>query len=143
IRDSLQREEKQHQMADASFRDALNAVNEMLMQVGAVDLADVPQMEPVRKKLLSQAQSFMQKFLSERGDDPTVRLEAGRMYVYKGDIEDMLGNLPEAEQDYGRAISYLAALTDSPENEEARKSLALAYNNQGRLLKKMNNRFSD
>src|SRR5207245_633261 len=112
IRGALKREEKQRQMADASFRDALNAVNDMLMQVGAVDLADVPQMEPVRKALLTKAQAFMQKFLSEREDDPSVRLEAGRMYVYKGDIEDMLNNLPEAEQAYSQAISYLGA----PEN---------------------------
>ncbi|HEV3083818.1 MAG TPA: protein kinase [Gemmataceae bacterium] len=143
IRDALKREEKQHQMADASFRDALNAVNQMLMQVGAVDLADVPQMEPVRKKLLAQAQSFMQKFLSERGDDPSVRLEAGRMYVYKADVEDMLGNVAVAEEDYGRAISYLSPATeDTGANDEARKALGLAYNNLGKLLKKTN-RFQD
>ena len=70
IRDSLTREEKQRQQADASFRDALGAVNQMLLQVGAVDLADVPQMEPVRKKLLAEALSFMHKFLAERGADP-------------------------------------------------------------------------
>jgi eukaryotic-like serine/threonine-protein kinase len=140
---SLKEEERQRQMADKSLRQALNAVDKMLTQVGAVDLADVPQMEPVRKKLLGEAEGFIRQFLSERANDPSVRQEAGRIYGFQGDVQDMLGDLPAAEQAYLQAISVQKQLVaESPGELAPERELARNYSNLGMVLKKAN-RFQD
>src|SRR5208283_1580807 len=85
------REEKQRQAAEADFRLALDAVDQLLRDVGSIDLADVPQLEPVREKVLHRALGFYEKFLRERGQDASVRLEAARAYGQLGDIQALLG----------------------------------------------------
>ena len=51
-----------------------------MLEVGDVDLAQFPQMEQARKKLLLKAMTFYRKFLDERGDDPKVRYLVGRAH---------------------------------------------------------------
>src|SRR5262249_39174064 len=102
-----------------------------------------PQMEPVRKKLLAEAQRFMQQFLSERGNDPSVRHEAGRVYAYQGDVQDMLGDLDAAQTVYRDAIAIQKELAaDAPADLEPQKELARTYNSLGTVLKKAD-RFQD
>jgi eukaryotic-like serine/threonine-protein kinase len=134
LRAAAQREEHQRRQAEASFAQALDAVERLLTRVGAEELADVPQMAPVRKKLLLDAQEFYQKFLAERGDDPTVRHLAARAYGRLGDIQELLGEHAAAEQHYRQAI----ALEESSAAEPAqRQELARTSNNLGLLLKKL------
>ena len=85
----------------------------------------------------------MHKFLAERGADPSVRHEAGRAYLYQGDVLEMVGNAAPAEQAYNSAIAQLTALSENGSREkQAQRDLARAYNNLGVLLKKAN-RFQD
>src|SRR5262249_109650 len=63
--------------AEANFAKAVAAVEHMLSDVGAVDLADVPQLEPVRKRLLLKAKAFFDEFLAENREDPGLRHLAG------------------------------------------------------------------
>jgi tetratricopeptide (TPR) repeat protein len=137
------RERAQHEQAERNFRDALDAVEKMLAEVGAVDLADVPHMEAVRKKLLLEAQRFYQKFLQERGDDPDVRREASRAYLHLGDVQEMLGEHVEAEAAYGRGIALLEALApESDEKAGPQRDLAQCRHQLGVLLKK-NSRYQE
>src|SRR5262249_21740118 len=62
------REALKHQESERHFQEALNAVDQMLNEVGEVDLDNVPRMVPVREKLLDRAQRFYDKFSQERGD---------------------------------------------------------------------------
>jgi tetratricopeptide (TPR) repeat protein len=137
MRAAAQREEAQRQLAEKSFGQALEAVDKMLSEVAEVELADVPQMEPVRKKLLTKAKDFYEKFLEDRKDDPVVRREAGRAYLRLGDIQEMMNEHGQAEQAYGAAIKLLGDLrAEAPGVADYRRDLARAFNNQGMLFKK-------
>jgi serine/threonine protein kinase len=76
----------QRAQAETNFQKALAAVDEMLTQVGQESLANIPQMEPVRRALLEKALLFYQGFLQERSDESNVRLETGRAYRRVTDI---------------------------------------------------------
>jgi hypothetical protein len=53
-----------------NFHIVLEAIDEILTEVGAVDLADVPQMEETRAKLLTRARELFEKFPPEQNTDP-------------------------------------------------------------------------
>ena len=70
----------QQRRAETHLRQAREAVDEMLTEVGQKTLSRVPHMEPVRRALLEKALGFYEKFLVQEGDDPAIRLEAGRAF---------------------------------------------------------------
>ncbi|WP_435009259.1 protein kinase domain-containing protein [Tundrisphaera lichenicola] len=122
---------------ERNFVRARSAVEEMLNKVGEVELADVPQMEPVRRDLLDKALKFYLEFLAERGNDAWSRLETGRAYVRLGDIREMLGLYTQSEANYRAAIGLLERLVDGPDADpHARRGLARAQAGLGVLLKK-------
>jgi len=128
---------QEQQRTEANFRLARDAVDQMLTELGEVELADVPQMEPVRKKMLSKALAFYQKFLKEHGSDLTIRQETGRANIRLGDILEMLGDYQGAEGAYDRAVSLLEPLTaKSPSVAAYRRDLARARHDLGVLEKK-------
>jgi serine/threonine-protein kinase len=128
---------------ELNFRMARDAVDEMLTRLGEVELADVPQMEPVRKRMLTKAKDFYQQFLAQRGDDRSVRQETGRANIRLGDIAEMLGDYAAAEPAYRRAIGLLGAMAaENPGVAGYRRDLASARHKLGVLLKK-SNRFTE
>ena len=64
--------------ADGNYILARKTIETMLDEVAAVDLADVPLMEPVRRKILNTALGFYHSFVAARGDDPALQLDIGR-----------------------------------------------------------------
>jgi hypothetical protein len=62
-------------LAEANFAKATEAVEEMLTRVGQRDLADVPQMEVVRRELLQRALAFYEDFARTRGADRGIRFQ--------------------------------------------------------------------
>ena len=94
-----------------NLRLAQDADDGLLGEVADVDLADIPQMEPVRKRLLEKAQAGYKQFLVEERDDPMVRWGAMRAQVRLADIQALLGDTPKAEASYraaGRDLESLA-----------------------------------
>jgi serine/threonine protein kinase/tetratricopeptide (TPR) repeat protein len=137
--ESLQQAER----VQASFREALQAVDDLLREVGEVDLADEPHMEQVRERLLAKAQAYFTKFLQEHGDDPVVRHEAARAHSRLGDIHHLLGKHQESEHAYLKALPYLEQLAlESPGEPAPRRELARARHGMGIVLKKVN-RFAE
>lgn len=132
LRQAAQREAEQRRVAEANFEQAVQAVEEMLAEVGGVDLAQIPQMEPVRHKLLLKARTFFETFLAERGDDPTVRQTAGRALLHLGDIQSLLDELERAEKSYRQARELLAGSEVTQRQARARATSSL-----GVLLKRM------
>jgi eukaryotic-like serine/threonine-protein kinase len=124
---------------ERNYQRARSAVEQMLDKVGEVDLADIPQMESVRPKLLERALGYYHDFLNERGNDASSRLETGRALGRLGDIDEMRGLYVQAESSYRDALRLLSAPTT---NSETRRALARARNNLGILLKK-SNRFAE
>jgi serine/threonine protein kinase len=136
---------EQHNQAEENFQIARRAVDQMLTRVGEVDLADVPQMEPVRERLLQEAKEFYDAFLKRKQSSPSVLLETGKAYRRLGDIREMLGDYLGAESAYAESIRRLRGLTTPASSDAAadiRRELARSEMGLGILLKK-SNRFAE
>jgi eukaryotic-like serine/threonine-protein kinase len=113
------------------------AVEKFLTKLGEDDLADVPQMEPVRNDMLQEAKTFYETFLRERTGDPRARRDVALSGVRLGDIETLLGHLPKAEVRYNDAIGHLnALLKERPKDRDLRNDLSRALHSRGLLFRK-------
>jgi tetratricopeptide (TPR) repeat protein len=129
--------------AEANLEAGLDAVDRLLVTIGEVDLADVPHMEPVRRKLLADAQEFLSRFLESSDHSPAVRWRAGRARIALGSIEETLGNHAEAGRDYDAGIAALEQLSmDFPAEATYRRDLARGHVHRG-VLHKKDNQFAD
>jgi tetratricopeptide (TPR) repeat protein len=131
-RDRARKAEQQaddaRQQAEANFQKALDAVDQMLTEVGRESLAHVPQMEPVRRALLEKALQFYQDFLQQKGSDARLRFETGRAYQRVSDIYWRLGQKPEAVEACRQAIDILEKLeAEFPEGVDYRDQLGQCY----------------
>jgi serine/threonine protein kinase len=121
--------------AQASFRQARDAVDQMLTRMAEQHLPAVPQMEQVRRLVLEDALRFYQGFLQQRGSDPEVRRETARASRRVADIHEMLGQPGTAEEKYVAAIALQKKLVDDfPEESAYRQDLADSFQNLGNLL---------
>ena len=118
----------QQRRAETHLRQAREAVDQMLTEVGQDTLSQVPQMEPVRRALLEKAMGFYEKFLTQESDDPVIQLEAGRAYRRVGDIRWKLGQHDHANEAYQSAIELLERLAASrPFDLDCRRELAESH----------------
>src|SRR5262245_40500706 len=100
----------------------------MLTRVAAIDLAQAPQMEPVRRDLLDRPLQSYRSFQHEQRSDPASGHEAGEACRRMGQISAQRGQTPRAEHGCGDAIRLLAKLVaEFP--SEAKHRTALAYAN--------------
>jgi tetratricopeptide (TPR) repeat protein/tRNA A-37 threonylcarbamoyl transferase component Bud32 len=133
------RTEAQRVRAEGNFHLALDAADRMLTEVGDVDLADVPQMEPVRRRLLALARESYARFLAQRADAAEVRAGAGHAEGRLGNILEMLGEYAASERAYRRSIELLASLASgAPGTAAYARDLAYAYHGRGVLRKREN-----
>ncbi|MGE3316962.1 MAG: protein kinase, partial [Planctomycetaceae bacterium] len=100
----------QRERAERNFRSAVKAVDQMFTQVGISDLADVPQMEPVRRDLAKKALQFYQEFLKERSDDRNIAYETGRAWVRAAYVQRILGNHQEGERSARNGLEMFESL---------------------------------
>jgi eukaryotic-like serine/threonine-protein kinase len=125
--------------AQINFARALDAVDQMLNEVGAVQLVDVPQMEPVRRRLLEKALRYYQELLAEQPADRAVFFDVSRAHARLGSIYELQGDAVAAERAYRQSIRLFhtmsAAAAGSP---QALAELARAHDGLGVLLKKSN-----
>jgi eukaryotic-like serine/threonine-protein kinase len=134
-RAQLLEKNKQFERAEANFLKTLEAVDQLLTEVGQRDLASIPHLEQVRRRLLEKALKFFEEFLSDRGNNPDVRFEAGIAYCRVGDIRRLLGQQGPAEEACTRAIKLLSELRDTdPERTRFRFELARAYSSRAALF---------
>ena len=111
-----------------SLKDALAAVDQMLTRVGQERLANVPQMEPVRRELMQDALKFYQKFLQKNSADPLIRRETAMAYRRLAEVHRNLGQYAEAETHYSKAFALFAELaTVSPLEPSTRSDLSVAH----------------
>ena len=133
------RTEEQRRWAERKFRLAADAADHLLIEVGEVDLADIPQMEPIRRRLLEKAYENYGKFLGQKGDSPVVRWGSGQACSRLGDILEMLGDLDRAESMHRQAMTLLEPLTiANPDVAEYRRDLARSHLGLGSVLKRIN-----
>ncbi|MEX0700976.1 MAG: protein kinase [Planctomycetales bacterium] len=98
------------QAAVANLQKARDAVDRLLTHVGDQALAQVPQMEPVRKALLEDALEFYQGFLEDDSSNPAIREGTAEAWRRMGSIHELLGQHSQAEQAHREAIDLFGKL---------------------------------
>jgi tetratricopeptide (TPR) repeat protein/tRNA A-37 threonylcarbamoyl transferase component Bud32 len=107
----LQDAEEQAQLAQANYVRAREAVKQMLTRVADEELATIPEMKDIRRRLLEDAAAFYTKLLEVNPRDSQAYLERGQVY-------ELLGEYDKVRPDYEKA-SQLA-----PDNSEFHHQLA-------------------
>jgi tetratricopeptide (TPR) repeat protein len=103
--------------AQESLRVACKGLDDLLTEVADVDLAEIPQMESVRRLLLEKARSGYDSLRSRAAaeNNPELRWVTARARGRLGDIDAMLGDFEKAEPSYHQAIRLLEELrAESP-----------------------------
>lgn len=125
--------------AERNLQAACIGTDSLLTEVADVDLADIPQMEPVRRRLLEKAMASYRKFLEEKKDTPILRWVVGRAHGRLGDILEMMGKYRDSEKDFAMAVVQLAALSaEFPGDASYRGDLIRGKLGLGVLYKKTN-----
>jgi eukaryotic-like serine/threonine-protein kinase len=115
------------QTSERNYKRALSAVDQLLARVGNQALAEVPQLDQLRKDILDDALEFYQEFLEENPADSDVRFNAAALYTRVGMINHDFGRYPEATRYRDKAIAILEQLHRcEPENPAYRFELATA-----------------
>jgi serine/threonine-protein kinase len=133
------RTDRERKLAVKNYRYAYDAAETMLSRVGDRDLADIPQMEPVRLELLGTAKLQFQKLLEQQSEDPEILLLEGRTRARLGGVLEMMGRYGDAERDDREAIASFKSLSDRfPSDDRPTAELARAEHGLGVLLRKLN-----
>jgi tetratricopeptide (TPR) repeat protein/predicted Ser/Thr protein kinase len=120
--------------AEDNFQMALQAVDEMLTEVGEEQLASEPRMEEKRLALLKKALAFSRRFLEQKGEEPGTRLQTALACKRVGDIQRLLGQGAGAREAYSQAIALLEPLrAGEPGKPEYRQALASCHNFVGEV----------
>jgi eukaryotic-like serine/threonine-protein kinase len=118
---------RQGKRASNNYGMALDAVSEMLDEVGTSTLQNIPRAEPVRKALLEKALAFYQRLAAEEGN-PSLRFETARAYRRVAQINQWLGRPGEAIKAIDRSIEIFEALaSERPPGQAAQHEMANAY----------------
>ncbi len=138
---SLAGEERERARAQRNFANAFDAIDQMLVSVGADELLEIPHFDPVRTKLLERALEFYAKL---QVDDPTdigVRREMARTARSIGDVLEGLGRDGEAKQQYELAVERARTLLESEQADaDTRYILASTLSQLGNVYSRENKR---
>ena len=125
--------------AESNLEVAKQAVATMLTEVGRAELAQYPQMEETRSKLLARARSFYDEFLKQKPKDVTLRFEVAVALRNLAEVDRLVDDFDQAETRYVQSMRQLEALANEyPSNPIYRRQLALVQDDLGRLLRSRN-----
>jgi tetratricopeptide (TPR) repeat protein len=102
--------DKQRKQASENLKQALDAVDKMLMRVGDEKLAEIAGAEPIRKELLHDALKFYEAFFEQAPDDPELRRSTAKAWSRFGGLHETLGNHTKAHEARRHAIQLWEAL---------------------------------
>jgi len=122
-------EAEQRERAEASFRQARKAVD-FLTQVTAADLAERPELQGVRRKLLEAALEYYQDFIEQQRDDPSLQADLAASHFRVATILDEIGSPADALVAMEQALQIQKKLVRAhPSDLEYRKALSSIYFN--------------
>ncbi len=126
---ALQTAKGERSRANDNFQVAFQSVEQMLDRVGFAQLAQTPEMEDVREKLLSDAVAFYSKLLEGQPDaDVESRRQYYRALFRLGQIQWTLGQQDSALKSLGDSIDLQKKLVDqAPDRHELQHELAASY----------------
>jgi serine/threonine-protein kinase len=121
--------------AEASFRQARQAVDDYFTTVSESKLLNVPGMQPLRKELLDRALKYYQSFIQQRGSDPSVKAELAATHYRAAWITAMLGSREEAVKLYQEGLKlYEELVRSNPNTTRYQVDRAIVLNDLGNLL---------
>jgi tetratricopeptide (TPR) repeat protein len=124
--------------AETNLALARQAVDESLAAVDrdpALVGADVPQVEELRRELLSRAERFYLAFIQQDPRSEAARRELAQGHLRVARISRMLEKREDAEREYRAAIATLTSLIGGSHAAIDRQSLGSAYNSLGETLR--------
>src|SRR5262249_24996616 len=132
-RDEAKRAEKQERQqrlrADRRTRDAVEAVDRLLVRAGDLRLEHIPELQDLRRDFLLDALDYSERFLRDNRDDVVLRDQTGFAHRRAAIILDRLGDKPRAMESYRQALDYFEELRKSdPGDRYYRRNVALASN---------------
>jgi serine/threonine protein kinase len=92
---ALEAEAQQRANAEKSFRQARQVVD-FFTEVSEEHLADKPEMQGLRRKLLEVALEYYQDFIDQCSDDPSLRAELAASHLRVASILEEIGSRSEA-----------------------------------------------
>jgi eukaryotic-like serine/threonine-protein kinase len=113
LRDLADQERRARERSEANFQLARKAVKELLADVGANDLASVPQMDPVRRSLLQKAMTSMHELLRQNRSNPSVMHQMAQIQFDTGELYELLGDNGQALDCYRGAAQIYEGLCKS------------------------------
>ena len=124
-----------------NYQLALQAINEMLLQIGGTELENVPMMQAVRVDVTERAVALLEQLNNSDEMEQDIEFEIGRAYQQLGHLQWNVGQQEAAEASLKKAIAIFRKLwptTDSPveiqrQLIESYKSLANSMRDLGRF----------
>lgn len=111
--------------AEQNLALAMESIDAMLLRVGAKDLEQVPQFEPVRAKVLEAALALNERLAAGQGSDsPQARVLLAETRRRTGDIYHWLGRFDDAERLLTQAVADNRALLAANTGPDAGVRLA-------------------
>jgi serine/threonine protein kinase len=119
--------------AETSLELAMRAIDQMLSEVGEVQLATEPRMEAKRQSLLTGALQLHRELMQQQNDDPRLRFATAQAYRRMADVLRLLEQHDEALAAYQGAIALLEQLRADSDDSQYREQLARCRNFQGEV----------
>lgn len=135
LRNALREADDERSRANENFLVAFQSVERMLDRVGFAQLAETPEMEDVREKLLADAVEFYSELLQRQ---PEADVQSRRQYYTAmsrlGRIQWTLGQQETALKNLQESIDLQTQLSrETPEAYDIRHDLAVSYINRSQV----------
>jgi serine/threonine protein kinase/tetratricopeptide (TPR) repeat protein len=128
------RTEKAQRLSEASFQDALEAVNVLFTRVSEDRLLNEPGFQTLRRDLLKLARDYYGRLIKRRSDDPTLDAEVADSHFRLGLIVEELESATAAQASYEKALELQRELCrKQPDSKERSQALSKTINALGRL----------
>jgi tetratricopeptide (TPR) repeat protein/tRNA A-37 threonylcarbamoyl transferase component Bud32 len=123
--------------AETSLLQARQAVDDLFTRVSEDTLLNQPGMQPLRSDLLRRARNYYEKFLTQSGDDPSVRDQLALAHYRVGLITEEIDSPGKAMPSYDMAEKMQKELVEkTPHDTNRLKALGDTLNAIGRALQK-------
>ncbi len=120
-------EKKQRERAENHLKQAKLTLDKLTDSLQR--LRNFPEMDQVRRELLSTMKEFYEHFAQQEGDDPKLRAELGKAHGRLGFVLDEMGAPEESIASFKRMVDIFERLAvNHPEVSEYRSNLILGYN---------------
>ena len=111
---------KQHDLADARYRQARDSMRQMLTRFDVDRLAGVPRLMELRLAMLEDSQAFFQAVLEQADNtDPTIRIDAALLVAGTGSTQYLLGRPAAARPNLEHAVTLLENLLQDLASDHA------------------------